>query len=146
MRFRDLPKKYKQMALDHLYELKLQECHHGCAHKSTQHRRGAYSSWEQDRNCDTVKLISLDGYCKHGAWVGGCGADYMCGMCENGTTDYEWALGIAFGAYNRAKRKENKKKGEELLTFFETTTYDRNNPEHKARLDRALVLVSGRDA
>lgn len=22
--------------------------------------------------------------CKHGVYVGGCGADYMCGRCENG--------------------------------------------------------------
>lgn len=22
--------------------------------------------------------------CKHGVYVGGCGADYMCGACENG--------------------------------------------------------------
>lgn len=24
------------------------------------------------------------GYCRHGVYVGGCGADYMCGACENG--------------------------------------------------------------
>lgn len=24
-----------------------------------------------------------DGYCKHGRYVGGCGADYICGECES---------------------------------------------------------------
>ncbi len=24
------------------------------------------------------------GYCEHGVYVGGCGADYMCGRCESG--------------------------------------------------------------
>lgn len=24
------------------------------------------------------------GYCQHGVYVGGCGADYMCGLCESG--------------------------------------------------------------
>lgn len=27
------------------------------------------------------------GYCKHGAYVGGCGVDYMCGACEMGDED-----------------------------------------------------------
>lgn len=27
------------------------------------------------------------GYCKHGNYVGGCGADYMCGACEMGDPD-----------------------------------------------------------
>lgn len=26
------------------------------------------------------------GYCRHGVYVGGCGADYMCGRCEDGAT------------------------------------------------------------
>lgn len=25
-----------------------------------------------------------EGYCVHGSYVGGCGADYMCGWCEDG--------------------------------------------------------------
>ncbi len=27
----------------------------------------------------------MNGYCKHGTYVGGIGADYMCGYCEDGT-------------------------------------------------------------
>jgi hypothetical protein len=26
-----------------------------------------------------------EGYCKHGKYVGGCGADLMCAWCEGGT-------------------------------------------------------------
>lgn len=33
---------------------------------------------------------SNDGRCKHGTYVGGCGADYMCGWCEDGTPDVEY--------------------------------------------------------
>lgn len=143
MRFKDLPAKYKRIALDHLYMLKLQEVHANCAHRLSRRRSGAYTSWEQDRNCDSVHLISLDGYCKHGAWVGGCGADYMCGMCENGTTDYEWAMGLAYAAYNRARRKANQEESDRLIAYFNTTPYDKENPEHKARLDKAMKLASG---
>lgn len=28
---------------------------------------------------------TMDGYCVHGVYVGGCGADWMCGWCEDGT-------------------------------------------------------------
>lgn len=30
-----------------------------------------------------------DGYCRHGAYVGGCGIDWMCGTCENYSLDEE---------------------------------------------------------
>lgn len=30
-----------------------------------------------------------DGYCRHGAYVGGVGPDYMCGMCEQYGLDEE---------------------------------------------------------
>lgn len=29
-------------------------------------------------------MRTQDGYCEHGVYVGGCGADYMCGYCEQG--------------------------------------------------------------
>lgn len=34
----------------------------------------------------TGEEVALDpnGYCVHGVYVGGCGADYMCGHCEMG--------------------------------------------------------------
>ncbi len=32
-----------------------------------------------------------DGYCRHGAYVGGCGIDWMCGTCENYSLDEEIA-------------------------------------------------------
>lgn len=28
------------------------------------------------------------GYCRHGVYVGGCGVDWMCGICE--TSDEDW--------------------------------------------------------
>jgi hypothetical protein len=32
---------------------------------------------------------SRENYCKHGTYVGGCGADYMCGWCESGVEPQE---------------------------------------------------------
>src|SRR6476661_9235203 len=39
----------------------------------------------------TGEEVDLDprGYCKHGVYVGGCGADYMCGHCEMGEDTLE---------------------------------------------------------
>lgn len=34
------------------------------------------------------------GYCGHGNYVGGSGADYMCGPCEDGISPAEWQRGI----------------------------------------------------
>src|ERR1700756_2812283 len=31
-----------------------------------------------------------NGYCEHGKYVGGCGADLMCGLCEDGISMAEW--------------------------------------------------------
>ena len=35
-------------------------------------------------------MSDKDGYCKHGVYVGGCGIDWMCGICESGITDEEY--------------------------------------------------------
>ena len=32
-------------------------------------------------------LRSYKGYCRHGAYVGGIGIDWMCGYCESGITE-----------------------------------------------------------
>jgi hypothetical protein len=33
-------------------------------------------------------------YCKHGTWIGSWwGPDYMCGACEDGTTDRDYVIG-----------------------------------------------------
>lgn len=36
----------------------------------------------------------LDGYCVHGVYVGGCGIDWMCGICESGEdlSPVAWAM------------------------------------------------------
>lgn len=35
------------------------------------------------------KSSNEDGYCRHGTYVGGCGIDWMCGICENYSLDEE---------------------------------------------------------
>lgn len=50
--------------------------------------------------CDRCERIAVQRYpqgwssypgdvCRHGMYVGGCGADYMCGYCESGTEPVE---------------------------------------------------------
>ncbi len=34
-------------------------------------------------------MYDLEGYCKHGVYVGGSGIDWMCGRCEDGDTSPE---------------------------------------------------------
>jgi hypothetical protein len=140
MRFRDLPREFQMIAVDFLRELKLQDVHNGCAHVATSRRPGAYSRWEMNRNCGNVHLTWLDGYCKHGAWVGGLGADYMCGMCESGVTDYEWALNRAFSEWHKAQREKARIEVEAIFAFFKTVDYDTNVPMHKEMIRRATDL------
>lgn len=45
------------------------------------------------------------GYCRHGQYVGGCGADYMCGACENGP---HW-LSSGYSKSERARLLEGAK-------------------------------------
>lgn len=38
-----------------------------------------------------VKLVAkYEGHCEHGVYVGGMGADLMCGACEDGISDEQW--------------------------------------------------------
>lgn len=48
-------------------------------------------------------------YCPHGVYVGGCGADYLCGACEDGEplTEQERA------DYKQAKEEWNNASGED---------------------------------
>ncbi len=38
---------------------------------------------------DDPEFRDPGGYCPHGTYVGGCGADYMCGWCEDGISGAE---------------------------------------------------------
>lgn len=45
-------------------------------------------------------------YCPHGTYVGDpYGPDYMCGVCENGTSIYEYALDRAYSHQRDATHK-----------------------------------------
>lgn len=59
------------------------------------------------------ELAESYGYCEHGVYVGGCGADYMCGWCESGDkrNPYSEAIG-------RAKRAIELEKVEFIQKFL----------------------------
>lgn len=139
MRFGELPREFQMVAVNFLREIKNQSQHAYCFAKRSQRRRGAYSSWEQHRNCD-AEIWAQDGHCKHGVYVGGCGADYMCGMCESGVTDYEWAMGRAFHAYRAAQKEKARIEVEAIFEFFKKVDYDTNVPLHKEMIQRASAL------
>lgn len=45
-----------------------------------------------------------DGYCVHGVYVGGCGIDWICGLCEDGVSYEEWQAGLAAERTLRARQ------------------------------------------
>jgi hypothetical protein len=54
-------------------------------------------------------------YCRHGVNLGYWdGPDYMCGACESGVSDYEYALGAA---YDHMRRETRERKQTELQAF-----------------------------
>ena len=55
--------------------------------------------------------------CKHGVYVGGCGADYMCGACEMGEDDNEEDLAAVENAYSESD-------DEDLEVFDDTEDYN----------------------
>lgn len=62
------------------------------------------AEWEEDRR--TNGWTSRNPYCVHGTYIGDpYGADYMCGACEDGMTDHEWAVGNAHSAAWRAQQR-----------------------------------------
>lgn len=139
MRFKDLPREYKLVAVDFLRKIKNQDAHRYCFSKRSQPRRGAYSSWEQHNNCD-VEIWEQEGRCKHGTYVGGCGIDWMCQHCENGLNDYEWAMGVALDEYYYEMKKKAKIEIDAIFDFLKTVDYDKNVPVHKAMVERAVYL------
>lgn len=48
----------------------------------------------------------LDGHCVHGVYVGGCGIDWMCGICESGEdlSVTEWAMANVRDEIRRIQR------------------------------------------
>lgn len=56
--------------------------------------KAQYAEWEEDRRDNG--WTSRNPTCKHGTYIGDpYGADYLCGYCEDGTSEYELALGQA---------------------------------------------------
>lgn len=139
MRFADLPREYKLVAVDFLFKIKNQDAHRNCFSKRSQRRSGAYSSWEQHNNCD-VEIWAQEGRCKHGTYVGGCGIDWMCQLCESSVSDYEWAMGVALDEYHHAMKKKARIEVDAIFEFLKTVEYDGNVPAHKAMVDRAVYL------
>jgi hypothetical protein len=140
MRFSELPIEYKKVAVEFLRGLKRQDEHFQCFHRNTDSRSRYYRHWEQNRNCD-IDIVAQDGHCKHGTYVGGCGIDWMCGLCESDVTDYEWAIGVALDKYRRDMKEKANEEFDKLIAYFNENTYDRENPEHTARLATAMDLA-----
>ena len=57
-----------------------------------------------------------DGYCVHGAYVGGCGIDYMCHWCEDGIS---WEDYCAYWAQRSLDRiRSNAGAAQELMNVL----------------------------
>lgn len=67
-----------RVALDVITGLKLRQEHASCDRDECEIARDRWT------------------HCEHGTFVGDwAGPDYMCGWCEDGVSDYEYALGVA---------------------------------------------------
>ena len=50
---------------------------------------GAYGMADDRDDTYDAEFRDPEGYCPHGRYVGGCGADLMCGYCEDGISRTE---------------------------------------------------------
>lgn len=74
------PREVLKFAARVVAELKLREEHRFCEHR---------------RYCEHAAVRRE--HCKHGTYVGGwAGPDYLCGYCEDGIGDHEYALRVAW--------------------------------------------------
>jgi hypothetical protein len=62
---------------------------------------------------------TVDGYCEHGTYVGGCGIDWMCHMCEMGVEWRDYIIGMRKDA-RWARKRHNAKTMMEGFTKFYT--------------------------
>ncbi len=60
--------------------------------------------------------MSEKGYCVHGVYVGGCGIDWMCQLCEDGVSYKEWQEMLKYEEKAR-KRKERQRKFLDILLY-----------------------------
>lgn len=110
------------LALDWVRRFKLREAHWMCTHKKGQNR-------VTDKNCG---LANIDGYCPHGVYVGGCGIDWMCGICESGGSIYTHALNIAYENEREVERKAIRENYDRVLkNFYECQDADELRRLHK---------------
>jgi hypothetical protein len=66
-----------------------------------------------------------DVHCKHGTFVGGwAGPDYMCGYCEDGITDEDYAEMLAERRVHDAKVRAAKERWAELNAAIESKGKD----------------------
>ena len=69
------------------------------------------------------------GYCVHGEWVGGCGADYMCGGCEGGDDRSIQQMGYDAALYYIQTQRQEAL-GKFVISFAEMNS---NDPVRVAR-------------
>jgi hypothetical protein len=94
----NLSAKSKRVALSVLHTIKVEKQHKDCWHSRSGIR-------VDDNHCGLRRETT---YCKHGSYVGYWdGPDYLCGYCEDGVSDYEYALSVAYEYQHNATREAN---------------------------------------
>lgn len=90
-----LPLKYKRMAIDLKNRIVAED-----SERSNWDRR---NQWGEQ-------------YCIHGVNIGTWdGPDYMCGACESGSTILEYALMVAYGEYQRDRKRAEQRMHAEVV-------------------------------
>lgn len=87
-------------------------------------------------------------YCVHGTYIGSWwGPDYLCGPCEDGVSDYEYALGMAYAEAERRARVARETYFRDVLVplvgrVYETPAYQcLSDVEKKAVMDAFICIA-----
>lgn len=86
-----------------------------------------------------------DLHCRHGTFVGNwAGPDYMCGYCEMGVTDEEYAAGIAWNERRQRRKHALKPKLVEIINQVnaEARKPDRNEAEVMRLVKRLAKYIN----
>lgn len=119
----------KSAALAALRALKVQDEHRSCWHTA---RTGI---WADNYNCG---LVQHHHYCRHGENVGNWATeDRMCWVCEDGLSDYEYALMVGYEHQRNVTKRMNKKLQDAALKFI----HDESEMIKGLAEDQRLALI-----
>lgn len=94
------------------------------ANKEKLFRRAIEIKTELIREYERYYRGETEGHCPHGVYVGGCGADYMCGYCESNYSILEYALIVAYDERRRERNHIDMELVKKIMSGFPWEHFD----------------------